>query len=141
MIEVSSFTTSPDEALAIGEVNSIYDYVRAQRVNTPKYPAALPIIKAFEAWYQGLEQSTKVGLITHVVNVADVNEAKRRRGELNDALEQHLPDNQTPADAPQTPPSGPDFEQGKGPEDNGVRTALTLGGVALGALILWKLLT
>jgi len=144
MIQVDKLMTSPNEAKAIGEINAIYEYVRAQRVNTPKYPAALPVIQAFEAWYQGLEESAKESslshLVSHIIDESDVNEAKRRRSLLNDAIDSHLPDDQIPADSPQTPPTGPDYEQGKGPED-GVKTALALGGVALGALILWKLLT
>jgi hypothetical protein len=107
MLEVSLLTTSPDEAEAINTINGIYDYVRAQRVNVPKYPAILPLISSFEGWYQGLEESTKVGIITHIVNLADVNEAKRRRGQINDTMGQAIPSNQTPADAPQTAPDKP----------------------------------
>ena len=107
MLTVSALTTSPDEAEAINSINAIYDYVRAQRVNVPKYPSILPLIQSFEGWYQGLEESAKTGVISHVVNLADVNEAKRRRKQINDIMGQAIPDNVTPFDAPQTAPDKP----------------------------------
>jgi hypothetical protein len=141
MIEVSSFTTSPNEAAAIEEINGIYGYVTSQRLGAADHPGALDIIQRFEAWYQGLEESTKVGLITHVVNQTDVNEAKRRREDLNAALGQHLPDDYKPADAPQTPPKGPDYEQGRNPPDDPVTTALKIGGLAAIGFVLYKIFT
>ena len=107
MLTVSALTTSPDEAESINTINAIYDYVRAQRINVNKYPSILPLIQSFEGWYQGLEESAKTGVISHVVNLADVNEAKRRRKQINDIMGQAIPDDVTPVDAPQTAPDKP----------------------------------
>jgi len=141
MIETSVFTTSPDETAAIDTINGIYQFVRDQRAIAADHPGTLDIIQKFEAWYQGLEESTKVGLITHVVNQTDVNEAKRRRDDLNNALGSHLPDDYTPVDAPQTSPKGPDYEQGKNPPDDPLTAAFKVGGVVAIGYVLYKIFT
>ena len=106
MIEVSAITTSPDETKAIEAINAIYDYVRAQRIKVSKYPKLLPLIKAFESWYQGLEASHD-GIFGHTIDINDSNEAKRQRFAINEVMGQRIPDDITPADAPQTPPPVP----------------------------------
>jgi len=134
MLTTNPITTSPDEASAIDTINAIYDYVRAQRINTPKYPNLLPLIQSFEGWYQGLEESTKVGVITHIVNLADVNEAKRRRNQINSVIGAQIPNDQIPADAPQTSPDKP-------PETpNYISQAIGAVAIAGAAYLVYKLL-
>lgn len=141
MIETSVITTSPDEGAAIDTINGIYEYVRSRRDIAGNYPGALDVIQRFEAWYQGLEESTKVGLITHTVNQADVNEAKRRREDLNTAIGQHIPDDYKPADVPQTSPKGPDYEQGKNPPSDELPAGIWAAIAAGVAFVLYKILS
>ena len=131
MLETSIFTTSPLEASAIDTINGIYSYVRSQRVNTPKYVGLLTLIQNFESWYQGLEASTKTGIVVHTVNANDANEARRQRDAINSLMGVHIPDNQIPADMPQTPPPLPASD----PTSMIILGATVIGG----AIVLWKL--
>lgn len=138
MLTINPITTSADEATAIDTINAIYDYVRDQRANVDKYPALLPLIQGFESWYQGLDASVNPGgiaqAVSHVVNTADVNEAKRRRDDINTAMGEKIPDTVTPADGPQTPPPKPD-------DNSSIDTGIKLLAAAGAAFILWKLFT
>lgn len=138
MLTVNPITTSADEATAIDTINAIYDYVRAQRANIGQFPTLLPLIQGFEAWYQALDESANPGgiaqAVSHVVNTADVNEAKRRRDDINTVMGQKIPDTQTPADAPQTPPP-------KSDDSSSVDTGIKLLAVFGAGILLWKLFT
>jgi hypothetical protein len=132
MLVQNSLTSTPDEIRHIDNINAIAAYVSAQRVNVPKYPAILPLIQDFEAWFGQLQESQE-GILGHRVNAADENEAIRRRKAVNDAMGQKLPDDWTPADRPQTPAA-------PAPSDP-TAAYITVGAVALGGLLLWKLLS
>lgn len=143
MMTTSILTNSPDEIAAIDAINAIYAYVEAQRIKIPKFPAIGPLIDSFEGWYGQLEESTKGGMfpgmpgpsiLVHTVNVTDVNEAKRRRQEINDAMGAKLPSDSVPADSGQTPADKP-------PVDSTISTIVTTVAVVIGGIVLYKLLT
>lgn len=114
MIPNDSQSGWPEERLYIEQLNAIYEYIQAQRAKSTEYPAILPLITSFEGWYGGLEEAygrgigvLDPGVYRHVIGLDDVNEAKRRREAINAILGEHIPDTQTPADAPQTPADKP----------------------------------
>jgi len=108
-----TWENSDNEKLAIDDLNAIYAYVRAQRINSVKFPAILPLIAEFEGWYGGLEAAYKsrgpLGTVTgHVIDAEDVAEAKRRREAINQFMGQRIPGDWVPADSGQTPPDKPE---------------------------------
>jgi len=144
MLETNTLTQSDDENDSIERINAIYDYVRNQRPRVNEYPNLLPLIADFEGWYQALEEAWSKGInlgviaTRHIVSISDVNEAKRRRDEINGIMGEHIPDTNIPHDAPQTPPGKPK-DYGIDPEFD-MTGALTIAGIGIGALILYKLL-
>lgn len=144
MLETNALTQSDDENDSIERINAIYEYVRNQRPRIGEYPGLLPLIADFEGWYQALEEAWSKGInlgviaTRHIVSISDVNEAKRRRDEINGIMGEHIPDTNIPHDAPQTPPGKPK-DYGIEPEFS-IGTALTYGSIALGGLILYKIL-
>lgn len=107
MLIPDPLTSSPDEAMAIDNLNAIYLWVVNQRPLTKQYPAALPLIVSFESWYGSLEQKfdEEHRLLFQYLGVADVNEAKRRRIEILKATNQGIPsDWAVPQGAPGIPP-------------------------------------
>lgn len=84
------------------DLEAVFEYVKGKRPLTTKFPKALPIIQSFEQWYQEL------GWYARYVDTDEtMQEARRRRGELNDILGEKLPDTWIPADSPQTVPNAP----------------------------------
>ena len=84
-----------------GDLSAIYAWVKEQRPKTRKRPAALPLIESFESWYQGL------GATDWLFDTETLNEAKRRRNEIEKALGEVIAPDWVPADSPQTaPPKG-----------------------------------
>lgn len=145
MITTNNVTQSSDENHAIEEINSIYEYVRNQRPNINQFTGLLPLIQDFEGWYQALEESWKQGVnlgvisTRHIVSLADLNEAKRKREAINSVMGQHIPDDYVPPDSPQTPPVKPE-QAGLFPNFD-MGGVVTVAGIGLGGLLLYKLLS
>jgi hypothetical protein len=100
-VEDSWFTMSPEDRRA--NLVAIYDYVRNARNKINEFPRALPIIESFESWYQGL------GWYSLNVDIgATTDEARRRRHDLNKAMDSVTAPDKIPFDAPQTPPPAPE---------------------------------
>jgi len=81
------------------DLEAVFEYMRGKRPLTEKFPKALPVIQSFEQWYQDL------GWYARYVDTDEtMQEARRRREELNDILGEKLPDTWVPADSPQAVP-------------------------------------
>lgn len=144
-IETSYTWMGTDEIAAIDALNAIYEYVRSQRPRIAEYPGILPLIESFEGWYQGLEEASKrgigvldPGIYRSKITQSEVNEAKRRREEINKILGEHIPDSTIPADAPQTPPDKPPDPPLKQAIDTAVTIAIILGIVYAGIQVAKK---
>lgn len=126
MIEYSAFTTSPDEQRAIDSLNAISTYITSQRSKSTQFPAILPLIKSFEGWYGLLEEkrATASFIELPIITVTEVNEAKRRRYEIDVLTGNTTPEDRIPGDSPQTPPDAP-------PSELSI-TELVAGAVVLG---------
>lgn len=105
-------------------IEAIYQYVRNQRPNIEKYPGLLKKIENFEAWYQTLSWYDK-----NIDSSETLNQAKRLRNEVNDAMHQKIPDTWVPADAPQTSPQAPPIISTK------YKVGFSVGAGIVGALI------
>lgn len=91
MINPDSLTDSPNEQDAIRNLNAILDWVTSQRIKIAQFPAAQPLIEDFERWYGALEEryDKETLLTTNPIGVAEVNEAKRKRAEIQATLGEH----------------------------------------------------
>lgn len=74
-------------------LKAIADYVQRQRPYVYQYPKLLPLIKSFEQWYSSLSW-----MDVHVMINDTMKEAYRRRNEINEAMNQTLPEDYIPAD-------------------------------------------
>jgi hypothetical protein len=81
------------------DLRAIYTYVENARRSIPKFPTIQPLIEDFERWYQGLSWYD-----VHIMINDTLAEARRRRDELNVAMNQVLPADWVPADRVSTPP-------------------------------------
>lgn len=139
MISYDSYTYTPDQIQNIDDLNAVYVWAVQQRSKVDEHPAALPLIDDFERWYGSLEERVQSGALNplgigvHRIDQADVNEAKRKRAAILDALGEHIPD-----DYPVPHPVAPDKPP---PEWTPLETAVwAVAGIAGGALLLKLLL-
>jgi hypothetical protein len=83
------------------DLKAIADYVNSRQPEafTSRNSKALTLIQGFQAWYQNL------GPLDKIFDQETLNEAKRRRNDINAAFGEAIPLSQVPADAPQQPPA------------------------------------
>lgn len=95
MLVADPLTSSPGEMTAIDELNAIAEWVTLQRPLTDQYPAALPLIQSFEAWYGMLHEQfdNESRILGQYLGVSETNEAKRRRDAIKAALHKETPQN------------------------------------------------
>lgn len=75
-------------------LRAIADYIQRQRPKIHQYPGLLPIIQRFEKWYTSLGWTD-----VHVMINDTMLEARRFRAEVNEAMNQRIPDDWIPADS------------------------------------------
>lgn len=121
------------------DLKAIYDYVNSRQPDAVKTKnvKALSLIQQFQGWYQNL------GPLDQIFDVETLNEAKRRRNDINTALGEAIPLEQVPADNPQQPADTNEWvsklkkDVSEAPSDivNFVKIAAVIGG----GIILWNL--
>jgi hypothetical protein len=121
------------------DLKAIIDYVNGVQPDAVKTrnARALSLIQSFQGWYQNL------GPLDHIFDQETLNEAKRRRNEINVALGTTIPLDQVPADAPQTPPNAnvwvTKLEKDISDAPSQVVTLVKVAAVVGVGIVLWNL--
>lgn len=121
------------------DLQAIITYVNERQPEAvrSKNAKALALIQNFQAWYQNL------GPLNTIFDQETLNEAKRRRNDINAALGQTIPLDQVPADAPQQPPAPntwvSDIEQGVTSAPSQLISLIKVGAVVGVGIVLWNL--
>jgi hypothetical protein len=121
------------------DLKAIADYINGRQPDAvrTRNARALSLVQSFQGWYQNL------GPLDHVFDKETLNEAKRRRNELNAALGETIPLDQVPADSPQQPPDANTWvktlEKDVSDAPSQVVTLVKVAAVVGVGIVLWNL--
>lgn len=119
--------------MAREDIDAIDGYIRSKRVLVGKYPKLGPLIDSWVRWYDGL-----AAIDFH--SDAAFAEAKRRREEINAAMNVGLPEGYIPADVDVGPPPADPAHPYVSPIDDLEQKAVSglkvIGAVVIGYFLL-----